>query len=71
MEENKKLTEEEEELVDGGTSIALPTGSQLYARCPQCGSYNVSAKPLHTASGGRRGLALHCNECGNIWTLQP
>ena len=68
MEEKEvTLSEEEEEMVDGGDPEHV---RHLYDRnCPKCGSIHVTVQLKE--DNGRRDFAYHCRDCGHDWRLNP
>ena len=70
MEENKVLTEEEEEQVNGGTSEDTPF-QPMRIFCPACKSYNISVKSFSLNANKQLIVVHNCNDCGFEWEVMP
>ena len=65
MEDNKILTETEEEVVTGGSAAAVADSAH---RCVSCGSKNVTVT-LRKLRNGAKMVVGSCNDCGHAWSF--
>ena len=66
MEENKVMTEEEDEQVTGGTSVEY-AAQPMRLFCPNCKSLDITAKSFAYSETHQLLVVQHCNSCGNEW----
>jgi DNA-directed RNA polymerase subunit M/transcription elongation factor TFIIS len=70
MEEKKAITEDELNLVDGGTSIH--ENADTIARCKKCGSNKIEiTKTYSIPNGPRTSIEYVCKDCGYSWIILP
>ena len=72
MEDNKVLTEEEEEQVNGAASAGFTPNAKMKIKfCPNCNSTDVKEKTFTVDENNKFKVVYQCNSCGHVWEAYP